>query len=117
MRFTSRLIFAALIALCWSGLAVANPNEPTPSLDTSALRAVTNMQLDSAFERFVSQGRGQTIHGLAGPSSMDCSAALVEDGIETCLVTTQNPVSAVPLSLSDSRGRAHHDPRSFGTGS
>jgi hypothetical protein len=100
MRFISRLMFTALIALCWSGLAVADPNESMPSLDASAFRAVTNMQLDSAFESFVSQGRGQSIHGLAGPSSMNCSAAAMQGEIETCLVTIQSPMSAVPAALA-----------------
>ena len=100
MRFTSCLMFTALMALCWSGLAVANPNDKTSSLDASAFRAVTNLQLDSAFESFVSQGRGQSFYGLAGPSSMECSAAAMQGGIETCVVTTQSPMSAVPAALA-----------------
>lgn len=100
MRFISRLIFTALIMLCWSGLAVANITESTPPLDASVFRAVTNMQLDSAFAKFISLGRGQSIQELAGPSSMDCSGAVMLGEIETCLVTIQSPILTYPAALA-----------------
>jgi len=96
----SRLIFTALIALCWSGLAAASPDDDSRSLDASTLRAITNIQLDAAFESFVSEGRAHVLHGLAGPSTMSCSVAVTPDGIETCLVTTENPTTTVPAALA-----------------
>jgi hypothetical protein len=88
MRPTPNIILGALLALCWSGLATANPLDPAQPLDPAVLRAMTNMQLDSAFERFVSQGNHQAIYRLSGPSSMTCESSGMLDGIETCVVTT-----------------------------
>ena len=100
MRPTSQILLAALLALCWSGLAAANQNEPVPSLDPSAFRAIMNMQLDSDVEKVALEGDRQVIHGLAGPSSMDCSHGLTKDDIETCVVTTPGPRTVMPTALA-----------------
>ncbi len=100
MRPTSRILFGAFIALCWSGLATANPPDPTTSLDPSVFREVSNIQLDSAFEEFVSQDSGRSIRGLSGPSSMDCDDARTKADIETCVVTTRAPRNPAPAALA-----------------
>jgi hypothetical protein len=89
-----------LLAFCWSGLANANPQDPTQSLNPSVFRAITHMQLDAAFERFVSHGRSGSIYGLSGPSSMSCTAAEMHGGIETCVVTTSGPSKSMPAALA-----------------
>jgi len=99
MRPLSRILFGVSLALCWSGIATAGPTGPTQSLDPSKLRAITNMQLDIAFERFVLENF-QPLHGLTGPSSMDCTNAATQDGIETCVVTTRGPASSMPSALA-----------------
>jgi hypothetical protein len=101
MRLTPRILFGALLALCWSGLATANPRDPTESLDPSVFRALTNMQLDAAFETVVSQGSDQTIYRLCGPSSMTCEADGTSDGIETCVVTTIVPSKSMPAARAN----------------
>ena len=101
MRPLSRILFGVLLALCWSGLATADPHDPSQSLDVSAFRAVTNMQLDAAFERFVSRGGGQSLRGLAGPSSMECTNPAMHGGIETCVVRSSSPAtSTIPAALA-----------------
>jgi hypothetical protein len=100
MRPLSRILFGVSLALCWSSIATAGPTGPTQSLDPSRFRAITNMQLDIAFERFVSLKNIQPLYGLTGPSSMDCTNAAMEDGIETCVVTTRGPASSMPAVLA-----------------
>ena len=99
MKSVSRSILVALIALCWSGLAAANPNDSPSSVDASALRAVTNIQLDLAFESFVSEDGRDALTGLAGPTFMECSGTAMRGEIETCLVTTDRLASTSPASI------------------
>ncbi len=100
MKPASRIMFTALIALCCSGLAAANPNEATTSADASELRAVTTAQLDLAFESFVSEDGSSQLTGLAGPTTMECSGGAMHGEIETCLVTTDRIGSTSPASLA-----------------
>ena len=100
MRPLSRTLLGVLLAFCWGGLATADPHNPIQSLDPSAFRAVTNIQLDTAFERFVSRGSSQPLYGLAGPSSMDCTSPATQDGIETCVVTSSGPTTSIPTALA-----------------
>jgi hypothetical protein len=103
MRFTSRILFGTFIALCWTGLAHADPSDTDQGLDPSVLRAVMNMQLDSAFEGVITQSNRQAINGLAGPSSMDCTNSVVATSIETCVVTAVHAVTevnAMPAALA-----------------
>jgi hypothetical protein len=94
------MLFGVFLAICWSGAATADPQNPTQSLDPSAFRAVTSLQLDLAFEQFVSLEAIEALHGLAGPSSMDCTSALAHDGIETCTVTTVRLAGSMPAALA-----------------
>jgi hypothetical protein len=100
MQPTLKILFGGFLAICWSSLATANPPDPTQSLDPAVLRAITNMQLDSAFERFVSQGSDRAIYHLSGPSSMTCESAGMLDGIETCVVTTMAQSKSRPAALA-----------------
>lgn len=100
MRPLLRILFCALLALGWSGLAAAGPHGQTQPLDSSAFRAMTQLHLDIAFERFVSRRGSARLYGLAGPSSMDCTNAAMNDGIETCVVTTRGPIASMPAALA-----------------
>lgn len=100
MKSVSRFMFAALIALCWSGIAAANPNDSSPSVDAAALRAVTNIQLDLAFESFVSKDDAAALTGLAGPTTMECSDGAMQDGTEICLVMTDRIENPLPAALA-----------------
>lgn len=100
MRPLSRILFGVFIAISWSGAAAANPHSPSQTLEPSAFRAVTHLQLDLAFERFVLLGQAETLLGLAGPSSMDCTRAATHDGIETCVVTTDGIAASMPAALA-----------------
>ena len=100
MQFTGRLLFAALIALCWSGVSAANPNDSSPSVDPSAIRAIASVQLDIAFDSVVSEVTANSLTGLAGPSHMECSGSGMHGGIETCLVTTDRLAGTMPAALA-----------------
>lgn len=105
MRPQSRLLFGVLLALClsglgWSGLASADPHQPRQSLDSSAFRAVTHIQLDIAFERFASQGIDLLLYSMAGPSSMNCTHTGRRGEIETCVVTTHGLAHSIPAALA-----------------
>jgi hypothetical protein len=100
MKPVSRLVFAALIALCWSGLAVANPTDSSAPVDAPSLSAVTNTHLDLAFESFVAEDGSDQLTGLAGPTRMECSGGAMHGEIEICLVTTDRIASTSPASLA-----------------
>jgi hypothetical protein len=101
MRPLSRILFGVFLALCWCVAATADSQDPVRRLDPSAFRAVTNIQLDLAFERFVLLGNAETLFGLAGPSSMDCTRAAANEGIETCVVTTDRLAKSMPAALAN----------------
>jgi hypothetical protein len=100
MRPLSRILFGVFLATCWSGVATADPQEPTQSLDPSAFRADTNLQPDLAFARFVSLEATGALQSLAGPSSMECTSAATHDGIENCIVTTIRLAASMPAALA-----------------
>ena len=100
MRSLSRILFGVFLALCLCGTATADPHDPSQTLDPSVFRTITNLQLDLAFERFVTLGTAETLQGLAGPSSMDCTAAAARGGIETCVVTTARLAASIPAALA-----------------
>lgn len=100
MRPLTRIFFGVLLALCCSGLAVADPHDPTQSLDSSTIRRLTLVQLDTAFERSASEGSGMSLYGLGGPSSMDCTSSPLQAGIETCVVTTRRRATSMPAALT-----------------
>lgn len=100
MQAQFRILFGVLFALCWSGIATADPLDPDQSLDPAAFRAVTTTRLDVAFEQFVTRGSGQSLGGLAGPSSMNCTRAKMGDGTETCVVTAKSPSPSRPAALA-----------------
>ena len=100
MRPLIQILSGALLALCIAGVAAADPNSPAEPLDSSVFRTVTSMQLDTAFERFVSQDSDRRLTELSGPSSMDCTEKTIQDGIETCVVTTHAPSNSIPAALA-----------------
>lgn len=100
MRPIPRILFMALIALCWSSLASADPQDQGQSLDASRFAAVTNLQLDMVFERFATLGSNPRFHGLMGPTTMDCSSDAIQAGLETCVVTSTGPSLSMPAALA-----------------
>jgi hypothetical protein len=100
MRSLSRILFGVFLALCLCGTAAADSHDPSQTLDPSVFRTITNLQLDLAFERFVTLGTTETLQGLAGPSSMDCTRPAARDGIETCVVTTARLAASIPAALA-----------------
>ncbi len=101
MRPLSRILFGVFLALCWCVAATADSQAPVQRLDPSAFRAVTNIQLELAFERFVLLGNAETLLRLAGPSSMDCTRAAANEDIETCVVTTDRLAASMPAALAN----------------
>ena len=102
MRPLIQILSGALFTLCLSigGVAAADPDSEVQPLDSAVFQTVTDMQLDTAFERFVSEGSDRSLPGLSGPSSMDCTDKTIKDGIETCVVTTRAPSNSIPAALA-----------------
>ena len=100
MRPIPKFFITALIAFCWSSLASADPHSPGRSIEPSRFAKITNLQLDAAFESFVSRGNRVVLYGLAGPSTMDCSSKAVSAGLETCVVTSSGPPISMPAALA-----------------
>ena len=100
MRPIPKILFSALIALSWSSLASADPQDQGQSLDSSQFAIVTNVQLDTVFERFVARGSQPLLYGLTGPTTMDCSNDAVQAGLETCVVTSSGPSMSMPAALA-----------------
>lgn len=104
MRLIFRILSGALIAPCWSGLANADPQAWSQPLDVAAIRAITTVQLDAAFENFVSREYHPSFAGLAGPSAMvcikDCQTAEISEPTEICVVTADGPTRMMPAALA-----------------
>ena len=100
MRPIPKILFMALMALCWSSLASADPQNQGQSLDSSQFAAVTSLQLDMAFERFATLGSKPGFQGLMGPTTMDCSSDAIQAGLETCVVTSSGPSLSMPAALA-----------------
>ena len=101
MEPVSRVVFTVLIALFLSGLATADPSDSPAPIDPSVLRAFTFVELDLAFESFVSEDGSNQLTGLAGPTLMECSGSTVSDAAETCLVTVDRLTNPSPAALAN----------------
>ena len=99
MQFRYSVLLIALLALGWSGVASAEDSK-TDVLEPKALSAMTSVSLDNAFERATSPTHEQTLHGLAGPSQMNCESGTDHDGLETCVVTTEGMLASAPAALA-----------------
>jgi len=99
MQVRYSVLLIALLALGWSGVASAEDSK-TDVLEPKALSAMTSVSLDSAFERATSPKHEGTLHGLAGPSKMNCQNATEVDGLETCVVTAEGMLASVPAALA-----------------
>ena len=101
MRPITRGFFAALLALAGTTAAYAETSETNPSIEPGDFALVTELQLETAFERTAGQTGDSLLHGLAGPTTMNCSYATTISELETCVVTAEGtPASAVPAALA-----------------
>jgi hypothetical protein len=100
MRSSLFTLFGAFFTLCWSLTAYAGPQEAPRSAEIPNFLILTNFSLDLALEEFVARSGKSVMHGLSGPSSMDCRAATYLDGVETCVVTARRTSTSVPASLA-----------------
>jgi hypothetical protein len=101
MRFASHFILSALLVLSWTGIASAEDPTQAPPTEAVDFAAVTNMQLDVAFEKFVARGDKAPLQGPSGPSSMACQNGEVSNELETCTVTADDlPEFSVPAALA-----------------
>jgi hypothetical protein len=88
----------ALVALSGSGVAVAEEAKATPDQTQMALAAIEHLSLDSAFERVTSPKTSPAVAKLAGPTSMDCKDDKQVEIPETCVVTFDELLAAVPAA-------------------
>ncbi|MAG31184.1 MAG: hypothetical protein CL908_09895 [Deltaproteobacteria bacterium] len=99
MRSLSRLVLVAVLALGWSALASAANLEDNQSIDPTAFAAITDLQLDAAFEVAMSES-SSALFGLSGPTTMECKGA-AGSSFETCVVRADGmPSSLTPSALA-----------------
>lgn len=101
MRFMSRILITALIALAWTVSASAETPGSNPSVEPGDFESLTELRLQSEFEKSVAGASHSQLHGLAGPTTMNCSHAVTRTELETCVVTAEGtPNGAVPAALA-----------------
>ena len=95
MRPRSRILFTALLALSWSGLALADENQPGQA------DAPTHLELDVAFEQAANEVGRESLLERPGPTSMDCQHPLTPNDLETCVVTiAASPHVGMPAAIA-----------------
>jgi hypothetical protein len=99
MQVRYSVLLIALLALGWSGVASAEDSEANV-LEPKTLSEVSTLSLDNAFERATSPKHDRSLHGLAGPSTMNCENGAELDGPETCVVTAEGMLASVPAALA-----------------
>ena len=100
MRPSPMILVGALLTLCWS-LAASAGAQDAPQVDEAPnFLSFTNLSLDLAFEEFATRTAHASLHGLAGPSTMNCQITSLLDGIETCVVTAHRSSTSVPSALA-----------------
>lgn len=99
MQVRYSVLLIVLLALGW-GSVVSAEDTRTDALEPKALSAMTSVSLDSAFERATSPTKDHPLHGLAGPSTMNCQNGADVDGLETCVVTAEGMVASAPAALA-----------------
>jgi hypothetical protein len=96
---TFRILIIALIALGWTGVAAAQDQAAPITIEPSAFAALTNMQLDSAFERATSPAtRAIALPEPAGDSTMTCQGGASKGDLETCVVTGPDGKGEAPAA-------------------
>jgi hypothetical protein len=95
MRLSSQMILIALLALGWSSLASAEDAVAPAALDPSALAAIADMELDAAFEHATAPADPGD-----GPTTMRCRDGAAMGDLETCVVTADGSVAAMPAALA-----------------
>jgi hypothetical protein len=99
MQLRYSVLLIALLALGWSSIASAEDSK-TDGLEPKALAEMSTPSLDSAFERATSPKHDRSLHGLAGPSTMNCQNGADLDDLETCVVTADGMLASVPAALA-----------------
>jgi hypothetical protein len=101
MRSISRVLFTALIALAWTTAASAEVPGSTPSVEPETFASLTVLRLEREFEKSAASASDSRFHGLAGPTTMNCSRASIRSELETCVVTVEGtPRAVVPATLA-----------------
>ena len=101
MLCMSRVFLTALIALAWTTAASAEFPDSDPSVKPRNFASLTEFALEIEFEKTAAGASNSGLHGLAGPTTMNCSRAEIPSQLETCVVTAEGtPKSAVPAELA-----------------
>ena len=95
MRPLSLVFLPALLALSWSGLALADSHTADPAVDGM------QRELDVAIERAADDVGLDALFVLAGPTSMQCDPSRATDALETCIVTVAaSPHLGLPAAIA-----------------
>ena len=99
MQVRYSVLLIALLTLGWSGVAFAE-DSMTDALEPKAFSEMSSLSLDTAFERATSPKHDRSLHGLAGPSKMNCENSADLESPETCVVTAEGMLASVPAALA-----------------
>lgn len=69
-------------------------------IDPAVFRALTDMQLDAAFEEFAALRTRFAGRSPVGPTAMDCRRVRPSDDVETCVVRARRPNDPVPAAMA-----------------
>jgi hypothetical protein len=100
MSLRYSVLLMALLALGFSTVASAEDPNTSPSVDPSAVAAVADLSLDSAFEQATSPKNAGSMAALNGPTSMDCRSGEATERLETCVVTVDGLLASTPAALA-----------------
>lgn len=99
MRIRLPILFGALLALSIS--TTAGAEEPTAdAFDPNALRLMSDVSLDSAFEQATQPANDLTLTVLGVPTTMRCDDKMQLENPETCVVTADGRVASAPAALA-----------------
>jgi hypothetical protein len=99
MRSNFRVLFLSLLVMGSTSLASAN--EPTTdTVDPTSMTAMDDLSLDSAFERATTPNGDRAMKAPAGPTTMQCENGTMVGSLETCVVTAEGTLAAMPAALA-----------------
>lgn len=100
MVVRSSILISALLAFGLSGVASAESPSTTDSITSESFSIMTGLSLDMAFEKATSPVTAMVSEPTGGPTHMQCSAGAAVGEFETCVVTADARVAAVPAAMA-----------------
>ena len=98
MLIRHSILIVSLFALGSSSLAAADDSTSPSNVSPNELPVVATISLDDAFEVATTPNSGRVLQAMHGPSRMQCGNGAAMDEFETCIVTSDAELAAVPAA-------------------